>query len=308
MPISMHAAAGYQQQPRRIPTESSMERSFARCKQIGQSGWSLTYRLGPFVVSDVFYRDRARLRVHRHHGFVFALTLRGAITETCDNARLERPAGSVLFRPAGIPHENGTSKTGSRCIVLEISEDCLLRPGWRLTLPDRPRVYCDPHLANSLRELAYRVPLSSYSKQIEVEALALLMIARTQRVNSGDPAEPTWLRQARQRIDADPGKRYTLATLAREGGVHPAHFSRVFRRHYGLSVTRLIRKRRLAQAAKALRCHRQPIVDVALEAGFSSQAHFSEAFKSEFGTTPMQYRQVSARAVRTGIVNEMSQM
>lgn len=284
-----------------------METGFDCCKQIGQSGWSLTYTLGPFVISDVFYRARARLKVHRHRGFVFALTLKGAITETYGNVRLERPAGSVLFRPAGLPHENSTRKLDSRCIVLEIPEVCLRRPGWRLTLPERPRVYCDRRLANSFRELAYRAPLSSYSTQIEVEALALLIIGRIQRVNSVDPAEPAWLVEARQRIDDHPGKRYTLATLAREGGVHPAHFSRVFRRHYGISVTRLIRKRRLVQAAEALRCHRQPIVDVALEAGFSSQAHFSEAFKSEFGVTPMQYRQVSARAVRTA-VKKISQM
>lgn len=277
-----------------------MEPGFARGKRIGQSGWALVHTLGPFVVSEVFYRAHAQLELHRHRGFVLALTLNGTITETCDTIRLERPAGSVLFRPAGVPHENSTSELDSRCIVLEIPEDYIRRAGWRLSLPDQPRVYCNPRLASSFRELTCWMPLSSYSTQIEVEALALLIIGRIQRANSVEPALPTWLVEARQCIDNGFGTVYTLAALARDCGVHPAHFSRAFRRHYGISATRLMRKRRLSQAARALRCCRRPIVDVALEAGFSSQAHFSAAFKSEFGITPMRYRQASTRAAAPG--------
>jgi AraC family transcriptional regulator len=151
-------------------------------------------------------------------------------------------------------------------------------------------------LTNSFRELAHLAPFSSYAAQIEVEALALLMIARIQRVDSVDSVAPTWLVQARRLIDGRPDKRYTLAALARESGVHPAHFSRVFRVHYGLSVTQLIRKRRLLQAAEQLRCYRRAIVDGAFEAGFCSQSHFTTACKREFGVTPMRYRQASTAA------------
>jgi AraC family transcriptional regulator len=267
-----------------------------RGRQVGQSGWSLTQALGPFVVSDVFYSAQARLHAHRHPGFVFALTLRGTIGETCDTLELERPAGSVLFRPAGIAHENNVGKVTSRCLVLEIPKDYVLRPGGRLPLPHQPRVYRDARLTNSFCELAHLAPFSSYAAQIEVEALALLMIARIQRVDSADSVAPAWLVQARRLIDGRPDKRYTLAALARESGVHPAHFSRVFRMHYGLSVTQLIRKRRLFQAAEQLRCYRRAIVDVAFEAGFCSQSHFTTAFKREFGVTPLRYRQASTTA------------
>jgi AraC-like DNA-binding protein len=46
--------------------------------------------------------------------------------------------------------------------------------------------------------------------------------------------------------------------------------------------------RRLDVARAQIARHR-PLVDVALEAGFADQAHFTRMFKAAFGITPARY-------------------
>ena len=65
--------------------------------------------------------------------------------------------------------------------------------------------------------------------------------------------------------------------------------SHQFRIKYGTSPYRYLLMRRLDFARE--RIHRdRPLVEVACDAGFADQAHFTRAFKSAFGLTPGRYR------------------
>lgn len=68
------------------------------------------------------------------------------------------------------------------------------------------------------------------------------------------------------------------------------HFHRQFRAYFGVPVMDYVRRRRLAVAAKALLASREPILHIALDAGFNSQAAFTRAFRKVFHTTPAKYR------------------
>ena len=67
----------------------------------------------------------------------------------------------------------------------------------------------------------------------------------------------------------------------------------------GLSVHRVIWDRRLERAAWALadpaQRHRR-VLDLALEFGFSSDAHFSRSFRHRFGVSPSAYRRAPRAA------------
>lgn len=68
------------------------------------------------------------------------------------------------------------------------------------------------------------------------------------------------------------------------------HFHRQFRAYFGVPVMDYVRRRRLALAAKALLGSHTPILHIALDAGFQSQAAFTRAFRKAFHITPAQYR------------------
>jgi AraC family transcriptional regulator len=68
------------------------------------------------------------------------------------------------------------------------------------------------------------------------------------------------------------------------------HFHRVFHGLMGESLGQHIRRLRLERAAKQLKHGSQPVVQVALQAGFETHEAFTRAFKAMFETSPSDYR------------------
>ena len=79
--------------------------------------------------------------------------------------------------------------------------------------------------------------------------------------------------------------------LCQEVGLSRAHLNRKMKELFGLTPSEFIRNVRLRKACELLR---QPDVDIsqiAYSVGFSSQPHFSTAFKRFTGVSPTEYRQ-----------------
>ena len=68
------------------------------------------------------------------------------------------------------------------------------------------------------------------------------------------------------------------------------HFAGQFRAAMGVTPHAYIVKRRIAAAQDLLLNPENSIAFIALEVGFSSQAHFSSTFKKEVGTSPRRWR------------------
>lgn len=69
------------------------------------------------------------------------------------------------------------------------------------------------------------------------------------------------------------------------------HFQRQFSNYYGVSVFRYTQWLRLRRAGYRLAFRRdQPILDIALEAGFNSAEAFSRAFRQSLGQRPSEFR------------------
>jgi AraC-like DNA-binding protein len=78
----------------------------------------------------------------------------------------------------------------------------------------------------------------------------------------------------------------SLGEVARAAGSSPFHLARLFRRHTGLSLHGYRTRMRLMRALERLDACRGALADLALELGFSSQSHFTDAFRGAFGVAP----------------------
>lgn len=84
-----------------------------------------------------------------------------------------------------------------------------------------------------------------------------------------------------------------LATVVR---LNPAYFCRVFRETFGEPPLQYIRRRRIERAQTLMLSTDTSLSQIALDCGFSDQAHFSRLFRRITGDTPRAWRRARAGA------------
>ena len=81
-------------------------------------------------------------------------------------------------------------------------------------------------------------------------------------------------------------------SLARDANYSRFYFQRLFREATGETPSDLRRRLRLERAAYRLRHTRQPVTEIAFEAGYESLEGFSRTFRKAYGISPSHYRRV----------------
>jgi AraC family transcriptional regulator len=194
-------------------------------------------------------------------------------------------------------HDHGT---GDRCVSFMFEPayfEAILSsiPGVRTAafpVPRLPpamsltRVFADATFATGERE-----PMWFEQHGLDVAAEAARLAAGCAPVQS----EPSHRDQRRiasilRRIETDPAAAAGVSELAQQAAMSPYHFLRVFRRVTGMTPHRFILRMRLQQAAVELRRSSQPVLDVALDAGFADLSTFNRRFRTIMGMTPSAYR------------------
>ncbi|UWR24538.1 helix-turn-helix domain-containing protein [Sulfitobacter sp. S190] len=100
------------------------------------------------------------------------------------------------------------------------------------------------------------------------------------------------LNAALLRIDAEIDGPLRVSDLARDAGLSANQFSRSFKALVGSAPRDYILERRLHHAREMLEQTDDALCDIALAAGFSSQAHLTSMFAREFGMPPGQFRKL----------------
>ncbi len=98
-------------------------------------------------------------------------------------------------------------------------------------------------------------------------------------------------------IHQDPGKPWTVASIAAAVGMSRSAFAARFSQLVGEPPMRYLQRWRLHEAAVALRgAGARNLPEVAASAGYDSVAAFSKAFKRTIGSAPGAYRRAMVRA------------
>lgn len=88
----------------------------------------------------------------------------------------------------------------------------------------------------------------------------------------------------------------TLDAVADAVGLSLFHLCRVFKREEGIPIHRFLRRVRLRSALQSALDGDAPLTAVALDHGFSSHSHFTDAFRQEFRFSPSQLRSSEKKA------------
>jgi AraC-like DNA-binding protein len=174
-----------------------------------------------------------------------------------------------------------------REVVAGQSEKSAVAPPMRLTSRQQ-------QLLASLRE----APVLALAQSVWYQAKALEVAAEFFFVA---PGEQELFCQRQQRISAERVEKAvavlreklseppTLEELGRAVGCSPFHLSRTFSTATGMTIPQYTRQLRLERAAELLKSGKFNVTEAALEVGYSSLSHFSQAFHETFGCCPGLY-------------------
>lgn len=246
------------------------------------------------IFTDLRHTAPRKLPMHSHELAFFALLLDGLYGERYGRRQSQYGPLSLMFRPAGIPHQDEIGPRGVRLYEIEI------RPTWQKRLDDcsttldtpRDDIGGGPLLWLGVK-LFREVQTSSVLDDLAVESLLAEMCsfaARTSQHESRHP--PGWLSRVLDKLRIEHCRRLTLDELAREAGVHPVHLSRTFRRCVGEGIGEHVHRLRVRTACERMLDPYASLAEVSFAAGFADQSHFTRSFRRITGMTPAAFRSV----------------
>src|SRR5436305_13695827 len=98
------------------------------------------------------------------------------------------------------------------------------------------------------------------------------------------------LLRAKDLADARYFERLDVDDMAAAAGLSRAHFSRAFRRAFGVAPHAYLLTRRLERAAALLRTTDRTVAVICLDVGLQSVGSFTTSFTRTFGRSPTAYR------------------
>jgi AraC-like DNA-binding protein len=249
---------------------------------------------------------------------LLVLPRRGAFVLHADGARAVVDTNQVTFFNAGHPHRVSHLDTaGDDCTALAFSDDVLdeaagaagvvadmreRRPFPALTAPIGPGVALKSQIFFADLNLGDKSALTTEERATDLLRHAFAAVRQPER-GIGATANPSRARRtavaAQEWVAARPFENWTLGELARDVDSSPYHLLRLFRAETGSTIHQYRMQLRLAAAVRAILEGCDDLTALALDLGFSSHSHFTDAFRRRFGVAPSSLRARRTRGQRT---------
>jgi AraC-like DNA-binding protein len=154
----------------------------------------------------------------------------------------------------------------------------------------QPRLTLSPAAQRSAALLRHKTRSPS-TEVLEVESriLDLVTAGVTARPPSGSIGLQKLVDRAKVVLASDLSRRWSLADVGAEVGVSPVYLTQTFAMVEGVPLYRYHLRLRLARALELVPAS-DDLTGTALDLGFSSHSHFTDAFRRAFGITPNAWR------------------
>lgn len=245
-----------------------------------------------FRFTEKAYELKSALPRHSHELAHFCFVIDGAYTENIGSRSDERIPSTLIFYPPDVTHAESHHSRG-RHFLIELES-------WRSeSMRDYNALLSDPSVLidSSTSWLAAKIyrefrNMDELSK-MALEGLTLELLVETSRRSKKDERrQPAWLSKATDILSDSFSNPPCLDDIADAIGIHPVHLARVFRQFHHCTISEYVRNLRIDYARRRMLASKEPLVEIALAAGFADQTHFSRSFKRVTGMTPTEFRSI----------------
>jgi AraC family transcriptional regulator len=228
---------------------------------------------------------------HTHDLPYFSLVLQGGYTENYGLKSLVREPSTLIFHPREEEHAV-EYHSRVRIFRFEMSPRFIDRLSESSKLPGSRAEFRGDSSTSLATRLYKEFQRMDTISPIVIEGLALEIIGEALRreIRDFESRTPVWLNRAKEILHEQFSEDLTLAVIAEKVGVHPVYLARQFRKHYHCTVGEYARRLRVEAACRKVAESDQSLAEIATEAGFYDQSHFSHTFKRMTGLTPAEFR------------------
>ena len=111
---------------------------------------------------------------------------------------------------------------------------------------------------------------------------------------SDNPRSSVAVARVVQAIRFEPGRPWSVTSLARHAGMSRSGFAEKFRQETGRTPMEVVTEARMDMAGRLLRRSREPIKSISALTGYSSSTAFIRIFRRHFSCSPTQYRETAS--------------
>lgn len=259
------------------------------------------HEIAGFKLFESLYPPKLKQPRHGHKLASFSFVLAGNYLESFGRGAQMREPSTVIFHPPEESHAVDFQNEATRILSVQVDSK-------RLAYIREHSIVLDSSQSRRTEKTALlgRRIHSEFSRMDAFSALAIEGLvfeilaeasrgkdAESERKRPQQQQQPHWLKQAKEFLHAHFSESIILKDMAREIGVHAVHLSRVFREQNGCTVGEYIRRLRVEFARRQISLTEIPLSEIALDAGFADQSHFTKIFKAHYGVTPSEYRRIS---------------
>jgi AraC-like DNA-binding protein len=169
-----------------------------------------------------------------------------------------------------------------------------LKPWWkgaRVVFRPQAQPLLGP-LRQLMREVSADLPARAVGMRLALDALVVeaTRLLAPPALGSAPSLvlKSEFVARARELLDAQPARAWTLRDLGRLTGVSPGHLAERFSKEVGCAPGKYLLAARIERAKELLERGLRP-TDVAREIGFCSSQHFATTFKKATGKTPREW-------------------
>jgi AraC family transcriptional regulator len=258
----------------------------------------------------MLYPCGTRLERHAHKKARFTLSIDGGYSESSGGESFDCGPRGVVFHAAGDAHAITVGNRALRSFLLEIEDD-VDGPYSRVSgVGSLETLLYDARLLHAAGGPLAAIMGALYSElrclddcsSIAVEGLVLQLIATAARLchqMADEQGRPPWLERTAELLHERFRSGVTIQEISNAVGVSPSRLSMAFRKAYHRTIGEEQRRLRIEFATGRLSEPDTSLAEIALEAGFSDQAHFCRAFKDTTGMTPARYRGAISGCVKS---------
>ncbi|MDR4946741.1 AraC family transcriptional regulator [Neobacillus cucumis] len=140
------------------------------------------------------------------------------------------------------------------------------------------------------KELGYDIKIHSLLLDIVYHLISQFRVTNHKQINRNSSKDMERLTRITSFIQKNYMHPITLNEIAEKEELTVPYLSRYFQQHMGQSFVKYLNGIRLEKAVQYLLDTNWPVIQIAMESGFSSLNTFHKLFKDTFHTTPYQFR------------------